>query len=60
MLQQLLSLLIVSHIIIAAPVPALITRYHTAAPVTTTQTYVTGTTTVYLPPVELFISNGVS
>lgn len=44
----------------AIPLPRIITRVHTADPVTTTQTYTTGTTTVRLPTIELFISNGVT
>lgn len=44
----------------AIPLPAIITRWHTAAAITSTSTYTTSTTTVWLPPVEIFISNGVT
>ncbi|WEJ95703.1 cell wall protein [Yamadazyma tenuis] len=47
------------NVVLSAPVK-IVTRVHTAEAVTTTQTYTTGTTTVWLPPVELFISNGVT
>ena len=39
----------------ALPLPALITRYHTAAAVTQTTTRTTGTTTAWLPPVGIYI-----
>ncbi|ODV81458.1 glycoside hydrolase family 17 protein [Suhomyces tanzawaensis NRRL Y-17324] len=60
MIHQLIALALFATVLEAAPLPAVITRYHTAPTVTTTQTYTTGTTTLYLPPVQLFISNGVS
>lgn len=41
----------------AAPLPAIITRVHTAAAVTEVKTYTTATTTVWLPPVEVLISD---
>ncbi|KAL7662693.1 Uncharacterized protein ABC855_g4942 [[Candida] zeylanoides] len=41
----------------ALPLPALITRVHTAAAVTQINTYTTGTTTLQLPPVEILISD---
>lgn len=55
-----LSFFLLFQVIIGAPVAKLITRVHTADPVTKTNTYTTGTTTVNLPPVEIFISNGVT
>lgn len=55
-----ISLILFLQVIAGAPVAKLITRVHTADPVTTTNTYTTGTTTVNLPPVEIFISNGVT
>ncbi|KAM9913373.1 hypothetical protein OXX69_001669 [Metschnikowia pulcherrima] len=54
------ALLALLQVIVAVPVPRLVTRYHTADTITSTQTYVTGTTTIWLPPVEIFISNGVT
>ncbi|CUM65915.1 uncharacterized protein PRCAT00003567001 [Priceomyces carsonii] len=60
MMYNLLSLTFILQIIAAAPLPRVITRMHTANPVTVTNTYTTGTTTVNLPPVEIFISNGVT
>lgn len=42
---------------LALPLPALITRVHTAAAVTQINTYTTGTTTLQLPPVEILISD---
>lgn len=55
-----IALFILFRAIAAAPLPALITRYHTAAAVTSTEYTTTGTTTIWLPPVEIFISNGVT
>ena len=55
-----LSFFLLFQVIIGAPVAKLITRVHTADAVTKTNTYTTGTTTVNLPPVEIFISNGVT
>lgn len=55
-----LSFFLLLQVIIGAPVAKLITRVHTADAVTKTNTYTTGTTTVNLPPVEIFISNGVT
>lgn len=55
-----LSFFLLFQVIIGAPVANLITRVHTADAVTKTNTYTTGTTTVNLPPVEIFISNGVT
>lgn len=55
-----LSFFLLFQFITGAPVAKLITRVHTAAPVTKTNTYTTGTTTISLPPVEIFISNGVT
>ena len=46
--------------VLAQPLPRIVTRVHTADPVYVTNTYTTGTTTVNLPPVEIFVSNGVS
>lgn len=46
--------------VLAQPLPRVVTRVHTADPVYVTNTYTTGTTTVNLPPVEIFVSNGVS
>lgn len=43
------------NLISAAPIPAIITRYHTAAPVTQVVTQTTGTTTVWLPPVGIYV-----
>ncbi|KAI3404171.1 SCW11 [Candida oxycetoniae] len=43
------------RLISAVPLPAVITRYHTAAAVTQTTTRTTGTTTVWLPPVGIYI-----
>lgn len=45
------------QLVLSAPVKY-VTRVHTAAPVTTTQTHTTGTTTIHLPPVQVLISNG--
>lgn len=47
------------QVVFSAPVKY-VTRMHTAEAVTATETYTTGTTTVYLPPVQLLISNGVT
>lgn len=47
-------------LVMAAPLPAIITRVHTAAAVTEVKTYTTGTTTVWLPPVEVLISDDVT
>mmetsp|Transcript_1877 Transcript_1877/g.2039 ORF Transcript_1877/g.2039 Transcript_1877/m.2039 type:complete len:473 (-) Transcript_1877:66-1484(-) len=55
-----LSFFLLIQVIFGAPVAKLITRVHTADAVTKTNTYTTGTTTVNLPPVEIFISNGVT
>lgn len=52
------KLYLLSLIQLAISAPLLVTRVHTAAPVTVEQTYTTGTTTVYLPPVQILISNG--
>ena len=57
---QILTFLLIVQWAIAAPLPAILTRYHTANPVTVVNTVTTGTTTLLLPPVEIFISNGVS
>lgn len=54
---MLLVYLFLLQVVFSAPVKY-VTRMHTAAPVTTTQTHTTGTTTVHLPPVEVLISNG--
>lgn len=43
---------------LAIPLPAVITRVHIAPATTVTNTYVTGTTTVELPPVQILILNG--
>lgn len=59
-LSHFISFFVFFTITVAAPVPRLITRVHTAKPETVTNTYTTGTTTVTLPPVEIFISNGVT
>ncbi|CUM45868.1 uncharacterized protein AC631_04562 [Debaryomyces fabryi] len=55
-----LSFFLLIQVIFGAPVAKLITRVHTADAVTKMNTYTTGTTTVNLPPVEIFISNGVT
>ncbi|CCE85548.1 Piso0_005154 [Millerozyma farinosa CBS 7064] len=55
-----ISFFVFFTVTLAVPVARLITRVHTAKPVTVTNTYTTGTTTVTLPPVEIFISNGVT
>lgn len=57
---QILTFLLIVQWAFAAPLPAILTRYHTANPVTVVNTVTTGTTTLLLPPVEIFISNGVS
>lgn len=51
-----LSLLFLIQSIVGVPVPRVITRWHTADAVTSTLTYTTGTTTVWLPPVQVLIS----
>lgn len=51
-----LSFLFFIQSITGVPVPAVITRWHTAEAVTSTLLYTTGTTTVWLPPVEVLIS----
>lgn len=51
-----LSFLLFIQSIAGAPLPAVITRWHTADAVTSTHYYTTGTTTVWLPPVEVLIS----
>lgn len=59
-ISNFISFFVFFTITLAVPVPRLITRVHTAKPETVTNTYTTGTTTVTLPPVEIFISNGVT
>jgi exo-beta-1,3-glucanase (GH17 family) len=54
-----LCLVLILQLIAAAPLPA-ITRYHTAPAVVVTTTITSGTSTTWLPPVEIFISNGVT
>lgn len=49
-----------SKLVSAVPLPAVITRVHIAPATTVTNTYVTGTTTVELPPVQILILNGVT
>ncbi|CAI5760050.1 unnamed protein product [Candida verbasci] len=46
------------QLISAVPLPALITRVHTAEAVTQTILQTTGTTTVWLPPVGIYIIDG--
>ncbi|KAK6457095.1 family 17 glucosidase SCW11 precursor [Scheffersomyces xylosifermentans] len=58
--NQILLIAFILQAVTAIPLPLILTRWHTAPAVTTTQTYVTGTTTLYLPPVQIFISNGVT
>ncbi|KAL6451263.1 SCW11 Probable family 17 glucosidase SCW11 [Candida maltosa Xu316] len=50
MIPQIISTLVLLQLINAAPL--LLTRYHTAAPVTQVTTVTTGTTTIWLPPVD--------
>lgn len=59
-MYYIIYILLLAQVITALPLPAIITRYHTAPAVTTIETHTTGTTTLYLPPVHLLISNGVS
>ena len=54
-----LYLAFILQLVAAAPLPA-ITRYHTAPAVVVTTTITSGTSTTWLPPVEIFISNGVT
>ncbi|CAK9441651.1 uncharacterized protein LODBEIA_P55190 [Lodderomyces beijingensis] len=54
MISILLTFLFI-NLAVAAPLPALITRYHTAAAVTQVVTQTTGTTTVWLPPVGIYV-----
>ncbi|KAI5956366.1 SCW11 [Candida jiufengensis] len=44
------------NLISALPLPAIITRYHTAEAVTQTILKTTGTTTIWLPPVGIYIN----
>lgn len=57
---QILTFLLVVQWAMCAPLPLVLTRVHTANPVTVMNTVTTGTTTLLLPPVEIFISNGVT
>lgn len=52
-----LTLFLYIATIVALPLPRIVTRWHTAPAVTSTALYTTGTTTVWLPPVEIFISD---
>lgn len=62
MIQFLTFLLALQYALLAhaAPLPLILTRVHTAAPVTVMQTVTTGTTTLMLPPVEILVSDGVT
>ncbi|KAG7191430.1 uncharacterized protein KQ657_003476 [Scheffersomyces spartinae] len=60
MRTSILSFATLLSMAMAAPLPLVITRMHTAAPVTTTEIYTTGTTTIELPPVMILISDGVT
>lgn len=51
-----LSFILFFQCIAGVPVPRVITRWHTAEAVTSTAYYTTGTTTVWLPPVQVDIS----
>lgn len=55
---QIISLFCLFRSITCAPLPLMVTRMHTANPVTVTDTYTTNTKTVTAPMVEIFISNG--
>ena len=56
MFSNIISTLALLQLLNAAPI--LLTRYHVAAPTTEIKTVTTGTTTVWLPPVGIYISDG--
>ena len=56
MFSNIISTLALLQLLNVAPI--LLTRYHVAAPTTEIKTVTTGTTTVWLPPVGIYISDG--